>query len=108
MMGWQFPTPAEMAQARADMKAAGEAARMMADEGDKPEAGHFYTVSKSFSNGDGSWTELFWEVLSVSGPKAFVRIHERHGEPIERFWMIEDRAWYLADEAWSLRKEAHQ
>lgn len=94
-MNFDFPT-------REEMKANGEQARMMSDEGDKVLAGHVYTVSPSFTNGDRSWIECFWEVLAVSGPNAFVRIHERHSDPSERFWQIQDRSWYLADDAWAI------
>lgn len=94
-MNFEFPT-------REELKANGNQARMMADEGDAVEVGHVYTVSPSFTNGDRSWTECFWEVLTISGPNAFVRIHERHDRPNERFWQIQDRAWYLADDAWEI------
>ena len=98
-----FPTHSELKEIWADQKRSGDAERMLADDGVTPEAGHFYTVSKDFTRGDGSWTEDFWEVLNVTGPKAFVRIHRDHGDPIERFWPIADRAWYNADPAWALR-----
>ena len=105
----EFPTPKEMADNQARMKANGAEARMMADDGDKVEAGHFYTVSKSFSRGDGSWTENFWEVLSINGPKAYVKIHARIGhDHTLRFWDIEDRAWYLADDAMLIKESMEQ
>lgn len=99
-----FPTPEELQKLRADDKARGDKVRMMADASDKVEAGNFYTVTPSFSNGDGSWVECFWEVLTVNGTRVFVRIHDRFDrEPNERFWDIEDRAWYLANDAWEAK-----
>ena len=80
----------------------GIAARLSADDGVSPQAGHVYTVSRSFRNGDGSWVECFWEVLTVNGGNVFVRIHTPF-EKIERFWEIADRAWYPADDAWALK-----
>lgn len=103
MMEINFPTPAEIAATQERMKARGEEARMMSDESDKVEPGHFYTVSRSFNNGDGSWCDNFWEVVTVNGPNAFVRIHEPHGRNIERFFEIGQRAWYLADDAYAAR-----
>jgi hypothetical protein len=96
------PTLREIAAIQEQNKARGDAARMMSDDGDTPEPGHFYTVSKSFSSGDGSWTDVFWEVLSVNGPKAYVKIHTGYTDPVVRFWEIGDRAWYLADDAWAI------
>ena len=84
------------------MQENGIAARLSADDGVTPEAGHVYTVSRSFRNGDGSWVECFWEVLTVNGSNVFVRIHTKH-EAIDRFWEIADRAWYPADDAWALK-----
>ena len=98
---FNFPTHQEMQQIQAQRKANGDAVRMMHDEGDKPEAGHYYTVSPSFRDGDRSWCDDFWEVVSIHGPNAFVRIHDYR--KVERFEVIAERHWYLADEAWKAR-----
>lgn len=100
---FEFPTHKQLAENFERRKRNGDAARMLADESDDVKEGGFYTVSKSFSSGDESWTEDFWEVLSVCGPKAYVKIHPRHGEPILRFWDIAGRAWYSADDAWAIK-----
>lgn len=89
--GVKFPS-------REEMRAQGHAARMQADPGEAPRAGHFYTVSPDFTFGDRSWCDCFWEVMTVNGANAFVRIHD-HRETIDRFWPIAERAWYLADDA---------
>jgi hypothetical protein len=98
---FNFPTPSEMEAIRAERKRSGEVARLMSDDGDAPKAGGFYTVSKDFTGGDGSWCECFWEVLTINGPKVFVRIHDGGSRKIERFFTISDRAWYAADNAWA-------
>ena len=103
MTDFNFPTHEQMTNECARQKASGDAVRMLSDDWDKPEPGNFYTVSRSFERGDGSWVECFWEVLSVNRTKAFVRIHQDHGKPIERFWEISGRAWYLANDAWALK-----
>ena len=94
----------EFAKTQDRLRDAGMAARMSADDGVVPEAGRVYTVSRSFRNGDGSWVSDFWEVLTINGGNAFVRIHTPY-EKIERFWEIADRAWYTADDAWALKTE---
>lgn len=83
------------------MRRFGEHARLMSEDGVRPSPGHFYTVSCSFRSGDASWTENFWEVLTVNGSNAFVRIHCQHEQTLEYFFEIEDRAWFLADDAWA-------
>lgn len=94
----------EMRKIQEAAKQKGEAVRLMSDDGDTPVKGSFYTVSPDFTNGDRSWIENFWEVISVNGPNVFVRIHKRapiSGENVERFFPIADRAWYNADDAWA-------
>jgi hypothetical protein len=107
MDDWNFPTMAEIEEFRERAKKNGQAVRMMHDEGDTPEAGHVYTVSASFSMGDRSWVSGFWEILTINGPKAFVRIHTEF-DTIERFEEIENRAWYLADDAFALRTKQEE
>lgn len=92
----------DMRAAQAEMKERGQKARLMADDSDKVEAGHFYTVSPNFSGGDRSWCDDFWEVISINGGNALVTIHTRHGDNVTKFWPMEDRAWYLADDAHKL------
>jgi hypothetical protein len=103
-----FPTLREIAEIQEQNKARGDAARMMSDDGDTPKPGHFYTVSMSFSDGDTSWTDVFWEVLTVNGQSAYVKIHEDYKNPVIRFWDIGDRAWYLADDAWAMSVSSQQ
>jgi hypothetical protein len=99
-----FPTQKELTQIWDRQKKNGDAARMMADTSSAmPKPGNFYTVSADFKRGDQSWTEEFWEVLSINGPNAFVRIHRRHGDPVQMFFEIADRAWYTANDAWALK-----
>lgn len=92
----------DMNAVRAQMTANGQQARLMAEDSDKVIVGHFYTVSRNFSSGDGSWCDCFWEVISINGANALVTIHTKHGENETRFWPMEDRAWYLADDAYKL------
>ncbi len=91
-------------EARNKLKKEGQATRMMTDEGIQPKAKHFYTVSADFAHGDRSWISDFWEVLSVNGANAYVRIHREHGSPVEKFFPISERSWYLADDAWRASK----
>ena len=91
---------------RAEMKANGEEARLMADESDEVVAGSAYTVSRSFFNGDRSWIEEFWHVMAVAGSNALVRIESRERNGFEPKWFrIDERAWYNADEAWKIVQE---
>ena len=92
----------DMNAAQERMATRGQQARLMADNSDKVEAGHFYTVSSSFSGGDSSWCDCFWEVISINGANALVTIHTKNDENVTRFWQMDDRAWYLADDAYKL------
>ena len=86
---------------RADAKRDGEAARLMADEGVKPEAGKHYTVSKDFQCGDRSWCDCIWHVKAISGPNLFVDIIRPSNWPAVYHTGIFneiERAWYPADE----------
>lgn len=87
-----------------EMKQRGDAARMSADDGVKPESGKVYSVSPSFLTGDRSWVDCFWHVLELSGPNAFVRIEGRFDDVV-RFEAIDDRAWYDATSAYQIAKE---
>ncbi|MDW3181740.1 hypothetical protein [Roseobacter sp.] len=100
-----FPSPGEMRAIRENARKEGEAARMMADDGDAVSPGNFYTVSKSFDQGDRSWIDDFWEVITVNGPKAYVKIHTSSGREVCRFFEISNRAWYLANDAWEQRPD---
>lgn len=103
-MALEFPSHQELKEIWAEQRRNGEAVRMMADDGDKPETGRYYTVSKTFDRGDGSWDDCFWQVLTINGPKAFVRIHDGN-RLVERFVDINNRAWYLADDAWKAKSD---
>lgn len=102
MSDFHIPTPRELDEHFERRRKAGDAERMLAADGVMPEAGHFYTVTRTFSQADGSWCDSFWEVLTINGGNAFVRIHTPY-EQIERFWAIADRGWYLADDAWAAK-----
>jgi len=88
-----FPSREEMARH-------GQAARMSADDGVSPAAGHSYTVSPDFIHGDRSWIDKIWRVKSVSGPNAQIEIVGGgcgRDENLTRIVRMDERAWYLAD-----------
>lgn len=86
---------------REEMRRLGQEARMLADDGVRPEAGHSYTVSPDFVHGDRSWIDRIWRVKAISGPNVQVEIVGagwEAGSNLVRVFRADERAWYLADQ----------
>jgi hypothetical protein len=75
------------------------------NDGAIPKTGHVYTISNSSGPADRSEIVLFWEVLFVNGPKAYVKIHKAYDRPVLRLVRIKSYAWHLADAEWEILKQ---
>ena len=95
-----LPNPRVAIEIRKQAKADGDAARMMAEDGERPEVGGLYTLSPDFVCGDRSYTHTVWEVVAINNAHARVRFAggERPYRREELIISINERSWYPAND----------